>query len=34
VVGDLATGKHPDAVAQFMAEFVQELEREQVRRRP
>jgi hypothetical protein len=34
VAGDLATGKHAGAVAQFMAEFVQEFEKEQTRRRP
>jgi hypothetical protein len=34
VDGDLATGKHPDAAARFMAEFVREFENEQTRRRP
>jgi hypothetical protein len=34
VDGDLITGKHPDAAAQFVAVFVQEFEKEQVRRLP
>jgi hypothetical protein len=34
VDGDLVTGKHPDAAAQFMAALVQAFEQEQVRRRP
>jgi hypothetical protein len=33
VDSDLVTDKHPDAVAQFMAAFVQELKKAQVRRR-
>jgi hypothetical protein len=34
VDGDLVTGKHRDAGAQFLAAFVPELEKDQVRRRP